>query len=216
MGALAPVLTPTEAGERRCVTVFFEPIGHAPGRPARRRRNRCPPTWRTPLRAAAGSRIRRPAPPRRRPGRRARTPGWPTAAPWSGSPSRPRSPCRHLVDHRRRPPAGAGDHRRGFHPAAAGPGPGLRVRRRRHPARHRAAPPRGAPMSRPTRPRPGDGRPAWRRLVADFGHRLPPLTPPPAPRRRPRPVHRAVGRHGRRRPRRAAGRRCRRRWRSIG
>ena len=26
MGALAPVFTPTEAGERRCVTVFFEPI----------------------------------------------------------------------------------------------------------------------------------------------------------------------------------------------
>jgi hypothetical protein len=29
MGALAPVFTPTAAGERRCVTVFFEPIGHA-------------------------------------------------------------------------------------------------------------------------------------------------------------------------------------------
>ncbi|MCW2530152.1 MAG: conserved rane protein of unknown function [Pseudonocardiales bacterium] len=29
MGALAPVFTPTTAGERRCVTVFFEPISHA-------------------------------------------------------------------------------------------------------------------------------------------------------------------------------------------
>jgi hypothetical protein len=29
MGALAPVLTPTTAGERRSVTVFFEPISHA-------------------------------------------------------------------------------------------------------------------------------------------------------------------------------------------
>lgn len=28
MGALAPVFTPTAAGERRCVTVFFEPIAH--------------------------------------------------------------------------------------------------------------------------------------------------------------------------------------------
>jgi hypothetical protein len=28
MGALAPALTPTAAGERRCVTVFFEPIAH--------------------------------------------------------------------------------------------------------------------------------------------------------------------------------------------
>ncbi len=28
MGALAPVLTPTVPGERRCVTVFYEPIGH--------------------------------------------------------------------------------------------------------------------------------------------------------------------------------------------
>ncbi len=27
MGALAPVFTPSEPGERRCVTVFFEPIG---------------------------------------------------------------------------------------------------------------------------------------------------------------------------------------------
>lgn len=26
MGALAPVVTPTEAGERRCITVFFEPV----------------------------------------------------------------------------------------------------------------------------------------------------------------------------------------------
>ena len=29
MGALAPVFTPTTAGERRSVTVFFEPIGHS-------------------------------------------------------------------------------------------------------------------------------------------------------------------------------------------
>jgi hypothetical protein len=29
MGALAPVLTPTTAGERRCATVFFEPINSA-------------------------------------------------------------------------------------------------------------------------------------------------------------------------------------------
>ena len=28
MGALAPVFTPTVAGERRCVTVFYEPISH--------------------------------------------------------------------------------------------------------------------------------------------------------------------------------------------
>jgi hypothetical protein len=28
MGALAPVLTPTTAGERRCLTVFFEPLAH--------------------------------------------------------------------------------------------------------------------------------------------------------------------------------------------
>src|SRR6185437_10389061 len=28
MGALAPVLTPTDPGERRCATVFFEPISH--------------------------------------------------------------------------------------------------------------------------------------------------------------------------------------------
>jgi len=28
MGALAPVLTPTTPGERRCVTVFYEPISH--------------------------------------------------------------------------------------------------------------------------------------------------------------------------------------------
>lgn len=29
MGALAPVLAPSTAGERRCLTAFFEPIGHA-------------------------------------------------------------------------------------------------------------------------------------------------------------------------------------------
>jgi len=29
MGALAPVLTPTSPGERRCLTVFYEPISHA-------------------------------------------------------------------------------------------------------------------------------------------------------------------------------------------
>jgi len=29
MGALAPAFTPTEAGERRCVTVLFEPIARA-------------------------------------------------------------------------------------------------------------------------------------------------------------------------------------------
>jgi hypothetical protein len=29
MGALAPVFTPTTVGERRCVTIFFEPISHS-------------------------------------------------------------------------------------------------------------------------------------------------------------------------------------------
>ena len=38
MGALAPVFTPTTAGERRSVTVFFEPIARPQGRAAGRQR----------------------------------------------------------------------------------------------------------------------------------------------------------------------------------
>ncbi len=54
------------------------------------------------------------------------------------------------------------------------------------------------------------------RLVADFGHQLPPLTVPPAAGKDPDPFGAGVGRHGRAPARRPAGHRSRRRWQCIG
>ena len=196
MGALAPVLTPRTAGERRCGHGLLraDQLGHRPtgwsaasqmslrpGRPscaaaagfngprARHRRDAAR-VERQDVRLADGNALR--ARRHRRGRHRART--------WS------------INDYGRR--LEASHPRRRLHAAAAGPGPGLRLRRRRHPARRRAAAPPGRRVSRREA---GDGRgrgPAARRL------RPPPAAADPAarPRRRTRdPFTVLVGTRGR-------------------
>ena len=57
-------------------------------------------------------------------------------------------------------------------PAAPGPGPGLRVRRRLHPARRSACPSDGVSSEPPPATAAATGG-ACAQLVADFGHQLP-------------------------------------------
>ena len=152
MGALAPVFTPTTAGERRSVTVFFEPISH--DKADRMVGNESMSAdLAAEMRRKSGFKVRAS---HRRDAARGRGPRRPAGRRQRAGPSRDRrrgDGAQHLVDHRLRPAAGIQHHRRRVQPAAPGPGPGLRVRRRLHPTRHRAAQAARCQVSR----RVGDG-----------------------------------------------------------
>ena len=195
MGALAPVFTPTTAGERRSVTVFFEPI---PGHKAERI------VGNESMSSELAAEVRRRS-------------GFKLRATHRRDAARVDDQDQRLADGNALVRVGIAaavtvpntwsitDYGRrlesnitgcGFNPLRPRPGPGLRIRRRLHPTRDRSAQEAGSPLMA-SRTKGRDGR-GVAQLVADFGHNLPPLAATPEQVKDRDPFTIMVGKHGQR------------------